>query len=165
MTTRAATPPRTVTLIRHAHADNARHGQEDADRPLSARGQKEAAQAAAAFAAAGRIPDLLLVSPSRRTRATADELVRALGLDPHTVRVEERLYLAPVDVLLGVLQGAADSHRHLAVVGHNPGLSDFLRTLTGDPRITDLPPAAIRSLRCELRHWRQLRPGTCTKDP
>lgn len=164
MTTRAATPTRIVTLIRHAHADNARSGQEDADRPLSARGQKEAAQAAAALAAAGRIPDLVLVSPSRRTRATADELVRALGLDPQAVRIEERLHLAPVDMLLGVLQGSADAHRHLAVVGHNPGLSDFLRTLTGDPKITDLPPAAIRSVSCDIRYWRQLRPGSCKKE-
>ncbi len=155
---------RLVTLIRHAHADNARAGQEDIDRPLSARGQREAGSAAAALAAAGKVPDLLLVSTARRARATADEFLRTLGLDPQAVQVVEKLYLAPVDALLGVLQGAKDAHHHIAVVGHNPGLSEFLRTLTGDALATDLPTAAVRSVRCELRHWRQLRPGTCKKE-
>ncbi len=153
--------PRTLTLVRHAHADNARPGQEDADRPLSGRGQKEAALAAAAFGAAARDPDLLLASPSRRTRATADALAQSLGLGGGAVQFDDRLYLAPVDTLLEVLQASADARRHIVVIGHNPGLSDFVRTLTGDPDATDLPTAGVRSYRCDIRHWRDLRPGTC----
>jgi phosphohistidine phosphatase len=149
---------RTLTVVRHAHAEPARPGQDDADRPLSTRGQREAGLAAVAFARtlnAQEVP-LLLTSPSRRTRATAEEFARALGLDPAAVRLDDRLYLASVDALFDVLQGSDDGQRHVVVIGHNPGLSDFVRALSGDGAIADLPPAAVKRFECVLRGWRNL---------
>lgn len=149
---------RTLTVVRHAHSEAARPGQDDADRPLSARGQREAGLAAVAFARSVDRQDvpLLLASPSRRTRATAEEFARALGLDPASVQTDERLYLASVDALFDVLQGVEDAQRHVVVIGHNPGLSDFVRALSGDATVTDLPPAAVKRFDCALRGWRNL---------
>ena len=149
---------RTLSVVRHAHAEPARPGQDDSERPLSARGQREAGLAAVAFARTvdkQEVP-LLLASPSRRTRATAEEFARALGLDPSSVRLDDRLYLASVDGLFDVLQGADDPQHHIVLIGHNPGLSDFVRALAGDATVTDLPPAAVKRFDCALRGWRNL---------
>jgi phosphohistidine phosphatase len=147
---------KTLTVVRHAHAENARPGQEDADRGLSARGQQEAAATATHLATFDPSPDLLLVSPARRARSTAEALTQALAFDPPAVIFDDRLYNASVDTLFEVVRAVPAAPRHVVVVGHNPGLSAFIRALTGTDR--ELAPAGIWSCEISLDGWQTLAP-------
>lgn len=152
--------PRSLTVVRHAHAENARPGKEDFDRALSVRGQSETAIAAAKFAASSPDPDLLLASPARRAHATAEAFAQALALDARAIEFDERLFLASSDILFAVLQSLDSSIRNVVLVGHNPGMSDFVRTLSSDPGAKDLSTAEYRSFACGVNEWQELAPGS-----
>jgi len=77
----------------------------------------------------GLAPDLVLLSPSRRTRETL------AGLEPwdETPLIEpmETLYLATADQLLSVLRDVPETVRSVLLIGHNPGLHDLGVRLAG----------------------------------
>src|ERR1043166_3195032 len=84
-------------LLRHAKS-NYPEGVEDRDRPLSRGGREAARLVGRSLAAIGPL-DLVLCSPARRTRETA-ELALAGFAEPPRIAFEEALYLASAATLL-----------------------------------------------------------------
>jgi phosphohistidine phosphatase len=134
-------PPLILTLVRHAHAEWPNYSGKDFDRPLTDRGQADALATAREILATGLHPDLLISSTARRTRDTALILARELGLATAAVRFTDRLYNASADKLEMAAQDASGRMKHVLLVGHNPGISDLARRLTGDATLALLPPA------------------------
>lgn len=137
---------RELILLRHAHAESATPGQDDALRPLSGVGREEATAAARWLREQGLVPDRVLVSPAARTRQTADAVVAELGLPAY----EEQA--AIYDASPGDLMALADAHRdatRLLMVGHNPGFEQLAALMhsgqSGDYR--GMPPGGIAVLR------------------
>ena len=62
----------TLALLRHAKSSWDNPALSDFDRPLNSRGQKNAPEAGMALRELGFKPDLILCSPSKRTRETLD---------------------------------------------------------------------------------------------
>jgi phosphohistidine phosphatase len=117
-------------LILFRHAKSAYPpGVDDHERPLDARGRRDAPRMGAYLAAEQLLPDLVLVSSAARTRETFALAAPALG--PLESREEPRIYEAPAERLLGVVRETPDAVRTLMLVGHNPGLEDLARTLIG----------------------------------
>jgi len=116
-----------LLLLRHAKAAVAQPGQPDRDRPLAPRGQRDAAALGRAMARLGLVPDLVLVSPARRT----SETLAALEPWDETPLVEplDALYLADEHDLLAILAEIAETVRSVLLVGHNPGLHHIAATL------------------------------------
>jgi phosphohistidine phosphatase len=120
---------RRLMLLRHAKAvpqgDLA-----DENRPLAERGRTDMAAVAAFAAARALAPDLVLISPAIRTRETSELLLPAIN-PPPVHRIEPRLYSAPAEKVFGVVRETAPEIHSLMLVGHNPGLEDIARILTG----------------------------------
>ena len=112
---------RTLVLLRHAKADNP-PAIADVDRPLTSRGHADAAAAGAWLSHRGFVPDLVLCSPSRRTRETWHGVALALKKAPD-VRYDEEVYAASARDLLGLVCSVEDEAGTVLLVGHNPGLS------------------------------------------
>lgn len=148
-----------LTLMRHANAEWNDGRIADFDRPLSRRGQSEAASMARRLRENELVPDLILASPARRTLQTAEILARELEVSPRHVRADERLYLAGAEEIARVVHVAGPRIRHLMVVGHNPGLSDYARHLAPQAQIGDLVTAGVCSLGFEARTWAGVRAG------
>lgn len=116
-------------LLRHAKAAPQEEGASDRERPLEPRGRR-AAQALAAWVAGHRLaPDLVLCSPSLRTRQTLDIVAPALARPPQ-ILIEDGLYLANARQLLGRLRQVATGVASVMVVGHNPGLNELATMLS-----------------------------------
>jgi phosphohistidine phosphatase len=120
-------------LIRHGKAAAAADALSDAERPLTADGAEEMRRVARRLAKLGVRFDAVLTSPLLRARETADVLVEA-GI---AGAVEECPALAPGGTLEEVLEdlarrGARGAER-LALVGHEPTLSDWAARLAGAP--------------------------------
>ena len=137
---------RELILLRHAHAEALATGQSDTDRPLSEEGRSEAQSAARWLKAQDLAPDRVLVSPSRRTRETADAVVAELGaLD---IREDAAIYEASPGTLAELVDQNRDAGR-LLMVGHNPGFEQLAALMhsgqSGDYR--GMPPGGIAVLR------------------
>jgi phosphohistidine phosphatase len=152
-----------LMLLRHATA--VPHGSmPDFERVLSEQGQSEA-QAMAAYCQAELLwPDLALVSPAARTRAT-HQAFADLGRD-HAVRFEQPLYSMQADELLTHLQGVPEQVRVLLYVGHNPACAELALALTGfgdryaAMRMrTDFAPASLAVLDFDCVDWSDIRQG------
>lgn len=118
----------TIYLLRHAHAGDAGGWDgPDSERPLSAKGRRQAQQLGAFLADRALTPDAIVSSPKVRALQTAQLVADALGVG---VTTDERLG-GPIDVdqlgaLLDSVGGAS-----VMLVGHDPDLSDLATTITG----------------------------------
>lgn len=122
---------RSLVLLRHAKADNP-PGTRDDDRPLTARGHADA-QAAGVWLASRHVPDLVLCSPSRRTRQTWLGVVANLPADATPqVRYDRRIYTGDAPDLLAVVREADETAGTVLLIGHNPSISQLAFTLAPD---------------------------------
>jgi phosphohistidine phosphatase len=145
-----------LTLVRHAEAESPLPKQRDSDRKLKPRGQREAIEMAARLKRDQRLPDKILASNAARTSATARLLLDELGLAEDSIELDERLYLAPAELILQVAQERGGSAAHLMIVGHNPGLSEFADELSSASSAQNLPTCATYSLQFDIRRWPEL---------
>jgi phosphohistidine phosphatase len=137
-------------LLRHAKAAPPEEGGPDRDRPLEQRGRR-AAQAVAAWIAEHRLsPELVLCSPSLRTRQTLDIIAPAFRRPP-VIAIEDELYLAPARHLLARLRQVSPTVGSVLLTGHNPGFHElalYLSEVSGGPligRLAGFAPGALAS--------------------
>ena len=117
-----------IYLLRHAHAGNPDQWTgDDAERPLSAKGRKQAERLGRFLAERGFKPDAIVTSPKVRARQTADLVAASLKT---RVETDQRL-AGPLDikVLESVVDDAGDSR--VVLVGHDPDFSELAAELSG----------------------------------
>jgi phosphohistidine phosphatase len=127
---------RTVTLLRHAKSSREDLRLADIDRPLAERGRADAPRMGQWMARQytskghGITPDLVLCSPSVRTRETHALIASALPAKIET-RFDAKLYHAEAARLLRTIQDLPGRVHHVLLIGHNPGFHDLALRLTG----------------------------------
>ena len=145
-----------LTLVRHSKSDWSLPGQQDWDRALNKRGQRDAPEMARRLRARKLKPDAILSSPAVRALATAAIMARELKVAASIVRQDERLYLAgPADMLTVIRELGGDA-RHLMVFGHNPGITDFANRLSAGDRIDNMPTSAVFTATFAIKDWSEL---------
>ena len=142
-----------LTLMRHADARWQDAGLSDLERPLNRRGTAAAEAMARRLLELALVPELLLVSPARRTQQTGEIVAGVLSLAPRLVISEEALYLASAPDLLKVVQGTGPRVTHLLVVAHNPGVSELVQQLVPEAEASGLATAALCSIALECEQW------------
>jgi phosphohistidine phosphatase len=132
---------RALVVVRHAHAEWPAYVGRDFDRPLTPRGTQEATLAAQALLKSAPRPELVLVSPARRTRETAAIIADTLALPETLLVFEPSLYNASSDALEAAALKAFESRTTLMLIAHNPGVSTLARKLLADAQTPVLAPA------------------------
>lgn len=152
-----------LILFRHAEAVRP-PGTADFDRPLSARGKADAAEMGERLAEHDLAPDLVVLSPSQRTRETWDLASRSLAGGTE-VRLDPAIYEAYADRLLAIAQGSGAAATTM-LVGHNPSFEDLARLLVGGSDAVaasrlrqGLPTAAVAVLAFHAADWREIEAG------
>lgn len=147
----------TLILIRHAKSDWGAPEVKDHDRPLNARGQRDAPQIGAWLARMGHMPAAAAVSSALRTRMTWAAIADALP-GPVPDRVIPKLYEASSDTILGVARASSTQSR--AIIGHNPGIGEAMHLFAAQapdhPRWADIPTGATVVLRLPEHDWRDI---------
>lgn len=132
-----------LILIRHAKSSWEIPGQSDHERSLNARGRGAAPLIARWLSKRSWRPDHALVSTARRAQETWALLREGLGEVPASAAPD--LYEAAPEAILNVIRRAPPVGT-LALVGHNPGLSETARRLLArpptDPEFRKYPTAA-----------------------
>jgi phosphohistidine phosphatase len=124
-----------IWLLRHAAAEEASESGRDADRRLTPEGEKRARAVAGGLASLEPAIELVLTSPYRRARQTAEPAARELGLER---RLRESRALEPgrdpQEILEEIREEAAAG---VLLVGHEPHLGALLgRLVAGRPALT-----------------------------
>ncbi len=149
---------RRLIILRHAKSDWP-SGFSDFDRPLAARGKLAAPLMGRYLKAEGLIPDLAVVSSSRRTVATWELVHPELGeVVPHLL--EKRIYEAPYENLIEVIKAVSPEVRTLLLIGHNPGSEELASSMIGygdrfaAQRLrTKYPTAGLCVLDFDVQNW------------
>ena len=118
-------------IIRHADAGDPKQWQiDDAARPLSALGQKQAGALGEAFKKQGIVLQAVVSSPLVRTRQTAEGIMAALGIagEPTFLELLEPGAMRPRKLSSELAELKVDS---VAIVGHDPDMPNYLCWLLG----------------------------------
>lgn len=148
-----------LTLVRHAQADPELPGQSDWERPLTRRGQNDAAEMARRLKARKLKPDLILCSSAKRTRETADAFIKLFGLRSNQVIHQSELYLADSKHLLESIRGSTDAN-HVMVIAHNPGITECAQWIAQDYEIDGMTTCAIFTVEMDIKNWDELSAAT-----
>ena len=146
---------KTLYILRHAKAV-AESPRGDAARSLAKRGRKAAKAMGAFLGGLVPTPELVLCSPSARTRETLDLVLPALEPAP-SIAYEDELYLAAASELLQRLKKLPKGIEAALLIGHNPGLHELATRLSVEPGalVDGLPTAALVSLEIQ-GNWAEL---------
>jgi phosphohistidine phosphatase len=149
---------RRLTLIRHAHTSVERASGGDFERPLSERGERDAELSGQRLNALGFDPALILSSTAARAEATARILAQAIGLPETSLRFSRDLYCVSAHRLAAEIETVESAVLHVALVSHNPGISELYNWLCDD-NLDGLPPCGITRLELAVDDWREITPG------
>jgi phosphohistidine phosphatase len=127
---------RRLIVLRHAKSDWS-DDLPDHERPLAPRGIRDAPKLGRWLGEHGYVPDHVVCSTARRTRETWALVSEALPSKP-SVEYDEDLYGAGPEEFLRAVQRTADDVTTLALVGHEPGVSELTLHLAGDGEDTRL---------------------------
>ena len=114
---------------------------------------------------AGLLPDLVLVSPARRTRETFEAAERAAKAEMNAC-YEPAIYGAGSAVLCALIAHTPADVKTLLMVGHNPGLAEAAVALAGEGKRSELarmrrhfPAPCLAVLDFKAKYWDEARVG------
>lgn len=140
-----------LLLIRHAKAEQGT-SYADFERPLKTRGIDDATMMAGRLKSRGIVPQMVLSSPALRALSTAEVFSHQLATGE--IKTNRAIYEASDAALLNIINDLPDEHELVALVGHNPGISQILQYLSGEYR--DVPTCTIALLKFNIDAWKEI---------
>ena len=148
---------KTLLVLRHAKSSWNDPSVDDHDRPLNARGTRDAPRMGQLVRELQLAPEVIISSDAVRARTTAAAVAEALGF-AEEIRLERRLYLASPADIVAVVRIVPASATTAMIVGHNPGFEQLVERLTGESN--ELPTAALAQIALPIERWRDLKVST-----
>ncbi len=144
---------KTLLILRHAKSSWKDSGVDDHERRLKKRGRKEARKIGRIIAAENLMPDMIASSSARRCRQTADHVIHHSDYRGEA-RLTPELYDADAARLREFVSKLSDQISRAMLVGHNPGLEEFLESLVGEH--TALSTGALAQVELPIERWADL---------
>ncbi len=120
---------KTLYILRHGQKEEI-EGQDDYDIKLTLKGEEDIKIVAQKLKSKKVLPDLIISSPSLRTRQTAQIVAKELNYTKN-IGYNEILYKAFLNELIESISYTYDTINTLMIIGHNPSLSAFVFNFTG----------------------------------
>jgi phosphohistidine phosphatase len=144
---------KTLLLLRHGKSSWKDTTLSDHDRPLKKRGREAARRMGHLLSELSLVPDHMLSSSASRAQETAGLTVKVAGYGGD-VEIVPALYHADPRGLVAVVSHVPDRFARVLIIGHNPGLEDWLTRLIG--RHETLPTAALAQVELPVESWLDL---------
>ena len=145
--------PRQLLILRHAKSSWADDSMDDWERPLNERGARDAPRVGALLRQRNLVPDLIVSSDAVRAETTARAAAEAAGYKGK-IALSPELYHATPQAIVDVLRTLTGAASPVMIVGHNPGLEDLVKQLTGES--VDLPTATLVHLDLPVDGWSEV---------
>jgi phosphohistidine phosphatase len=142
-------------LIRHAKSSWANSDESDFSRPLNERGKLDGEKMSVLFSKRKINIDLILCSAALRTRQTATYFSEALGLPEKNISYLDELYHASSETIYSTISKIKNEYSSIIVICHNPGITDFVNTLTKKVHVNDMPTCGIFGVESVVEDWNE----------
>jgi phosphohistidine phosphatase len=143
---------KTLYLMRHAKSDWANLNLSDHERPLNARGERDAPEMGRRLAEKKPRPEIIYASSAERVRATALHVAAAIGHPADDIVWRKDIYEGGVETVIQILGSTDDSIETAMLIGHNPTMSWCIANWSqGFGK--HLPTAALACLRLDTQGW------------
>ncbi len=150
-------------IIRHAKSSWEDPDLNDFDRPLNDRGKRDAPRMAKRLKEKRLTPDIVLTSPARRAKDTCHIICAILGFSQTKIREMPALYHASDEQILKLIRSVkermGDEEENLLLVGHNPGLTEFVNQLA-NKSIDNIPTTGIACILLKQSKWKDVTWGS-----
>lgn len=144
---------KTLLILRHAKSSWNYPELSDYDRPLNARGKRDAPRMGKHLRREGLIPDRILTSSAKRARKTAKKVAKSCDYTGKVKKLDAFYDTVP-GVYFETLQALSDKYQRVMVVGHNPTMEQLVNHLTG--KIKRMPTAALAHIELPIQSWETL---------
>jgi len=142
-----------VYLIRHAKSSWKDMSLDDFDRPLNKRGKANAPMMGERLSVKGVKPDLIISSPAKRAKMTAEVLAEKVTYEKE-ILFDDDIYDAFIEDLEDILRAVSDSNRCIFLIGHNPELNDLVQHYVHFDE--NLPTCGIVEIEFDCEAWRDI---------
>ena len=146
-----------LLLMRHAEAAQGDASTRDHERPLTRHGKEDAHVMGTFLVQQGLTPETIISSTALRARETVAGLLETATFKTPVI-FTRKLYLADTNALQAQ---STRIHRDVDIamlVGHNPGLGEFLNICC---RVfQSMPAGAVAQVHFDVANWDQLTPDT-----
>lgn len=152
---------KTLHIIRHAKSSWDDTELSDFDRPLNERGKRDAPRMGKRLKEKSIYPGVIISSPAKRALSTAKRISKVLDYDKDKIKTTRQLYHADEQTTLSVIHQVKDKFDHVFIIGHNPGLTDFVNTLRDDEMDLDnLPTCGVVAFTLPVERWQDITWGS-----
>lgn len=139
-----------LIIIRHAKAEQS--FSIDRERKLTEKGHRNALMMAERLLEKGYKIDKIFSSPSVRTKETTKYFAEVHHIAAKDIKYFDALYLGDTLAIQETVEWLKENIHTLAVVGHNPGVTNFTNHITGSA-IEDLPTCGIAVIEVDMDDW------------
>lgn len=143
-------------LIRHAKSSWDFPELKDFDRPLAARGLRDAPFMAGMLKKEGVVPDKLVSSPAKRAFSTAVFFAQAQGLQADDIVRNISIYHAFAEDILSIARDWPDDWNTVFLFGHNPTFTSVANYFAKE-YIDNVPTCGIVAIKLDIDQWRALK--------
>ena len=144
-----------LTLLRHAKSSWKDPACDDFDRPLNKRGRQDAPLIGQRLAILGEVPEIIISSPAKRARRTAELVAAAMPYQSSTILYEPRIYEAGLGTLFELVSQLDEDWQNVMLVGHNPGLTDLANALA-PCKLDNIVTCGVVKLAFRVDSWRDI---------
>lgn len=143
-----------LSIIRHAKSDWPA-GRRDFDRAINKRGISDARLIGNYLHANGQQFDKVYCSKANRAKLTLEQLNAVMKFTESNIRYEQSLYLASLTYLLSFIEQVSNDYNNIALIAHNPGLTNLCNYLTGD-QLNNLPTCGVYTIQFCVDDWKAI---------
>ena len=140
-------------IIRHAKSDQSFFGN-DFERPLNARGNRDAPLMAKRLVDKNIDIELMVASPALRAKQTAEYFAETFTKSKDSIIYISALYHASEDIFYEVVANLPDEFNRIALFSHNPGITHFINSLQASVEIDNMPTCGVFSVESDIEQWK-----------
>jgi phosphohistidine phosphatase len=146
-----------LLIIRHAKSSWDDPDLDDHERPLNKRGERDSFTMARFLADNDEGLEVIYSSTAIRALDFAQVISEFCDI---TLVPELSFYTFDEDELMQILRSLPDSLSRVAVVAHNPAVTQLVNRLS-DAELENVPTAGVASIECDIDEWADLTEASC----
>ena len=146
---------KTLFVVRHAKSSWENPLQSDHDRPLNARGLRDAPEMGKRLRKMGFLFDRLCSSSATRAFSTAEFFAEELGIPAEQIVEIPELYHAPASEFWAQARALPEDVSSAIFFSHNPGITEFANE-TEVLTIDNMPTCAVLGISFDVETWNKI---------